>query len=83
MKDIPSFWVDSAARIDVAANKVRRRALVCTWAGLGEGSERRDGGAARRACPCLRPMCRAGFPLPAFLVASTLRVAHKLARRAG
>ena len=28
MKGIPSFWVDSAARIDVAANKVRPRAAV-------------------------------------------------------
>ena len=27
MKDIPSFWVDSAARIDVGANKVR--AITC------------------------------------------------------
>ena len=24
MKNIPSFWVDSAARIDVTANKVRQ-----------------------------------------------------------
>lgn len=28
MKDIPSFWVDSAARIDVDANKVRRQGCL-------------------------------------------------------
>jgi hypothetical protein len=28
MKNIPSFWVDSAARIDVTANKVRRAKAV-------------------------------------------------------
>ena len=42
MKGIPSFWVDSAARIDVAANKVTHKLahgeLVETASWLGEGA---------------------------------------------
>lgn len=48
MKDIPSFWVDSAARIDVDANKVRRQGClggrVVSGVLGGAGWEGRAGG---------------------------------------
>lgn len=43
MKDIPSFWVDSAARIDVDANKVGRgvcsRGCAAGWREGGGGGQ--------------------------------------------
>lgn len=65
MKSIPSFWVDSAARIDVAANKVcPRPCLLPCWAA---GSSQRTPCCAPHLAPhprtpLIRHLCLACLP---------------------